>query len=103
MAFRWQADDGPRIVIFGSSLPSSTKKNVVKVETPLTKLFRSAHAVYVLYTSKGGKQCCSTVSPSFSILSSENLCINMYGKICQYVWENPSVCMGKSISMHRFK
>ena len=25
MAFRWQADDGPLIVVFGSSLPSSTK------------------------------------------------------------------------------
>ena len=26
-AFRWRADDGPFIVIFGSSIPSSTKKN----------------------------------------------------------------------------
>ena len=25
MAFRWQANDGPLIVVFGSSLPSSTK------------------------------------------------------------------------------
>ena len=27
MAFRWQADDVPLIVVLGSSLPSSTKKN----------------------------------------------------------------------------
>ena len=26
MAFRWRADDGPLLVVFGSSLPSSTKK-----------------------------------------------------------------------------
>ena len=31
-AFRWRADVGPRMVVFGSSLPSSTKK------TPLAKL-----------------------------------------------------------------
>ena len=40
MAFRWWADDGPLIVVFGSSLPSSTiKKNVVNAGPPLTKLF----------------------------------------------------------------
>ena len=45
MAFRWRADDGPLIVIFGSSHPSSTKKqqkNVVKVRPPLTKFSGSA-------------------------------------------------------------
>ena len=26
MAFRWRADDGPFIAVFGSSIPSSTKK-----------------------------------------------------------------------------
>ena len=26
MAFRWWADDGPFVVVFGSSLPSSSKK-----------------------------------------------------------------------------
>ena len=37
MVFRWQADVGPLMVVFGLSLPSSTKKkknkkkNVVKV------------------------------------------------------------------------
>ena len=34
MAFRWRAFDGPLIVVLGSSLPSSTKKNVVKVGPP---------------------------------------------------------------------
>ena len=39
MAFRWQADDGPLIVLFGPTLASSTKNiNVVKVGPPLTKL-----------------------------------------------------------------
>ena len=28
MAFRWRADDGPLKVVFGSSLPSSTKKTL---------------------------------------------------------------------------
>ena len=27
MAFHWRADDGPLIVVLGSSLPSSIKKN----------------------------------------------------------------------------
>ena len=35
-AFRWRADVGPLMVVFGSSLPSSTKK------TPLAKLSGSA-------------------------------------------------------------
>ena len=30
MVFRWWADDGPIIVVLGSSLPSSTKKNKIK-------------------------------------------------------------------------
>ena len=37
------ADDGPLIVVLGSSLPSSTKKNIVKVGPPLTKLSGSTH------------------------------------------------------------
>ena len=43
LVFCWQADDGPLIVLFGSFLPSSTKKKVVKVGPPLAKLSGSAH------------------------------------------------------------
>ena len=32
MAFRWRADDGPLMLVFGSSLPLSTKKNVKKLD-----------------------------------------------------------------------
>ena len=46
MAFHWRADDGPLIVVFGSSLPSSTKKNFVKVGL-LTKLSGPAHGLYI--------------------------------------------------------
>ena len=31
MAFRWRANDDPHLVVFGSSLQSSTEKNDVKV------------------------------------------------------------------------
>ena len=44
MAFCWLADDGPLIVVFGSSLPSSKKKQQrCQVGPPLTKLSGSAH------------------------------------------------------------
>ena len=43
MAFCWRADDDPLIVVLGAFLPSSKKKNVVKVGPPLTKLSGSAH------------------------------------------------------------
>ena len=44
MAFRWRDDDGPLKVVFGSTLPSITKKTKnVKVGPPLTKLPGSAH------------------------------------------------------------
>ena len=43
MAFRWRADDGPFIEVFGSSLHSSTKQIVVKVGPPLSKLSGSAY------------------------------------------------------------
>ena len=46
MAFRWLADDGSLIVVFGSSLPSSTKKHV-KIKPTLKNLSGSAHAVVV--------------------------------------------------------
>ena len=54
MVFRWRAEDGPLIVVLGSSLPSSTKKkkkkkNIVKVGPPLTKLSGSAHAIIFPY------------------------------------------------------
>ena len=39
---RWRAGDGPLIVLFGLSLPSSTKKSC-QSWTPLTKLSGSAH------------------------------------------------------------
>ena len=34
MVFRWRANDGPLIVVIGSSLPSSTKKNRCQSWTP---------------------------------------------------------------------
>ena len=43
IAFRWRADVGPNIVVFGSSLLSSTKKTLSKVEPPLAKLSRFVH------------------------------------------------------------
>ena len=45
MAFRWRADDWPLSVLFGSSLPSPTKKSVVKVG-PLWQHFLS-HSAYI--------------------------------------------------------
>ena len=42
MAFRWQANDGSFILVFGSSIPSSTKK-YIKFGPPLTKFSGSAH------------------------------------------------------------
>ena len=44
MAFSWRADDGPIKAVFGSSIPQLTKKNVIRVGPPLTKLSGSAHA-----------------------------------------------------------
>ena len=48
LAFRWRADDGPLIVLFGPTHSSSTKKrkkNVIKVGPPLTKFSGTAHEV----------------------------------------------------------
>ena len=36
MEFRWWADDGQFIAVFGSYIPSSTKKKVIKFGPPLT-------------------------------------------------------------------
>ena len=38
MAFRWRADDGPFIAVFGSSIPSSTENNYL-IWTPSDKTF----------------------------------------------------------------
>ena len=53
MAFRWRADDDPLIVVLGCSLPSSNKKNNVKVGPPLTKHSGSAHELYSLWSANG--------------------------------------------------
>ena len=53
-SFRWRADDGPFIVAFGSSIPSSTKKKEKKryqIWTPLTKLSGSAHVLCKAWSS----------------------------------------------------
>ena len=53
MTFRQErADDGLLLVVFGSSLPLSTKTNAVSVGTTLTKLSGSTHALY-----EGGSKC----------------------------------------------
>ena len=39
MAFRWRTDDGPLIVVFGSSLPSTTKKETLSKVDPSVKTF----------------------------------------------------------------
>ena len=38
-AFRWRADVGPLMVVFGSSLPSSTKKKLLSKSDPLWPKF----------------------------------------------------------------
>ena len=49
MVFGWRADDGPLLVVFGSSLPSSTKQttNNVRVGAPLTKRSGSPHEMFL--------------------------------------------------------
>ena len=50
MVFRWWADDGPYIVTFGSSIPSSKKqqqKNIIKFGQPLTKNSGSVHVFWL--------------------------------------------------------
>ena len=42
MAFCWRANDGRFTVVFGSSIPSSTKKKVIKFGPPLTKISGSS-------------------------------------------------------------
>ena len=44
--------NGPFIVIFGSSIPSSTKKNAIEFGPHLTKLSGSAHEIPLVYMFK---------------------------------------------------
>ena len=46
MTFRWRADVGPHIVVFGSSLISQLTK-VIKVGPPLTKPSGSAYDMFL--------------------------------------------------------
>ena len=64
IAFRWRANDGPLLVLFGSSLPSSKrnkKNNIVRVGPPLAKLSGSVHAFKscLLQTDSMGPHCLS--------------------------------------------
>ena len=42
MVFRWRADDGPFLTVFGSSIPSSTNEKLSNLD-PSDKLSGSAH------------------------------------------------------------
>ena len=46
MTFRWRADDGPLIVVFGFAHQLNYIKNVIEVGTPLTNLSGSAHGTF---------------------------------------------------------
>ena len=47
MAFRWLADDGPLIVLFGSFLPLSTKQNFLDPRMKYHTFFFSKIRIYV--------------------------------------------------------
>ena len=47
----WRADNDPRIVVLGPTLPSSTKRKLVKFSPPLTKLSGSAHCTITLWAN----------------------------------------------------
>ena len=62
-AFRYRAIiDGPSLVVFGSSLTSSTKTNAVKVGLPLTKLSGSTHTLLSGKSTNFAYVCMSTLS-----------------------------------------
>ena len=47
LSFRWRADDGPLLVVFGSSLPHNLKKTLSELG-PLWQYFMDAHEAYVI-------------------------------------------------------
>ena len=49
MAFRWPADDGLLLMVFGSPTPHLLKKKSCRGGTPLTRLSGSAHASADMY------------------------------------------------------
>ena len=51
MAFRWLADDGRLLVVFGSSLPHFLKKNVVRVGSAHTNDHTCARDATIMESS----------------------------------------------------
>ena len=51
MAFRWWANDGPLLVVFGSSLPSSLKKKH-QSWTPCGKIFWIRTCIHIVWKQK---------------------------------------------------
>ena len=68
MAFCWRADDGLLIVVFGSCLPSSAKKKVVKVGTLRKKLSGSVHKILILYIATDSGSSVGSMSPGANAL-----------------------------------
>ena len=51
MAFRWRADDGPHLVVFGSSLPYNVHSNVRMATDCVDSIFK-AHCAILWTTLK---------------------------------------------------
>ena len=64
--FRWRAGDGPLLVIFGSCLPSSTKKSCQKIHEILFKQKSDKHQINKLPTRPFSEISFIKVSCAFS-------------------------------------
>ena len=62
MVFRWRANDDPHIVVFGSSLPSSIKKKLSKLDPFLDPLMQLSN--YVLCAKSAFMCQCTTCYPT---------------------------------------
>ena len=57
-AFRWWADDGPLIIVFGPSLPSSTEKTSQSWTHSEKKLSKSSHGKHPIWDQLGDSSKC---------------------------------------------
>ena len=102
MVFRWRASDDPHIVVFGSSLPSSIKKKLSKLDPFLDPRMQLSN--YVLCAMSAFMRQCTTCYPTLKtargMKAADLIFMSAADIISRQVWPRPGPTKMFNVCIH---